>query len=87
MTELDIIVPVFNENIEIVLNLVARLRSELGSRDEVTIFVVDDGSESKFNLCRKVRRRGLQERRTPLGGTARLAQGALHSVLHGRLGE
>ena len=52
MTALDIIVPVFNEKIEVVLNLVARLKSDLGSWDDATIIVVDDGSERKFNLCR-----------------------------------
>ena len=50
MPALDIIVPVFNEQVEVVLNMVARLTSDLEPEADVTIIVVDDGSDKKFNL-------------------------------------
>lgn len=50
MQALDIVIPVYNESLEVVRRIVSALERAFQGWDDVTIIVVDDGSDAKFGL-------------------------------------
>jgi glycosyltransferase involved in cell wall biosynthesis len=50
MKTLDIIIPVYNEPVEVVRATVKAVKQTLRSMDGVTIIVVDDGSDRKYDI-------------------------------------
>jgi glycosyltransferase involved in cell wall biosynthesis len=50
MPPLDIVIPVYNESVEVVQRIISALKTAFKDRDDVTIIVVDDGSDAKFEL-------------------------------------
>ncbi len=50
MNDLDIIIPVYNEELGQVKETLTRLREAFASINKVKIYVVNDGSDDKYNL-------------------------------------
>ena len=50
MKRLDVIIPVYNEELPVVRDTIKRLRTSLGQGNDTTIIVVDDGSDEKHGL-------------------------------------
>ena len=50
MEPVDIVIPVYNESVEMVRDTVSALREALAGREGITIIVVDDGSAPEFGL-------------------------------------
>lgn len=50
MIPLDIVIPVYNENSDLVLDTLQQLKAVFNTRTDVTIIVVDDGSSEKYSL-------------------------------------
>lgn len=50
MNDLDVVIPVYNEEIESVRRVLESLRRALAGRPGVTIYLVDDGSEESLGL-------------------------------------
>lgn len=50
MEDLDIIIPVYNEDLKLVQETLRKIKTAFASISNVNIFVVNDGSDEKFNL-------------------------------------
>lgn len=50
MNSIDIVIPVYNEDVNIVKDTILKLQKSLGKKIKYSIIVVDDGSKPEYNL-------------------------------------
>jgi glycosyltransferase involved in cell wall biosynthesis len=59
MKKLDIVIPVYNEQVKVVRSTVAAVKSAFISMEGITIIVVDDGSDREYDLASLKKEEGI----------------------------
>jgi glycosyltransferase involved in cell wall biosynthesis len=59
MKSLDIIIPVYNEEVKVVKNTLDALKGAFASMEEITIILVDDGSDEQYSLASLEKEEGI----------------------------